>query len=136
MLDFDALVFGPVYDVFGQPALLTIESGQYDVTVIDHTRGVTVEEGGSIGVQTIRPAADLRRGSLRALGIQVKKLLDGELRFGGAAWQIKSFLENGDELRLILMASNLDDADELPAYLLTELGQRRLTEAGEFRTLE
>ena len=136
MLDFDALVFGPVYDVFGQPALLTIESGQYDVTVIDHTRGVTVDEGGSIGVQTIRPAADLRRGTLRTLGIPVKKLIDGELRFGGATWQIKSFLENGDELRLILMASNLDDADELPVYLLTELGQRRLTEAGEFRIFE
>jgi hypothetical protein len=28
MIDFDALVFGPVYDTFGQPAVLTIGSFQ------------------------------------------------------------------------------------------------------------
>ena len=104
MLDFDALVFGPVYDVFGQPAVLTISSGQYDVVVIDHTRGVTVEEGGMVGVQTVRPAADLRRSALTRQGIAVKDLLDGDLRFDGVSWQIKSFLDNGEELRLILMA--------------------------------
>ena len=136
MLDFDGLVFGPVYDVFGQPAVLATDAGLFDVVVIDHTRGITVDEGGMVGVQTIRPAADIRRSALNALGISKKHLLDAQLMFGGASWQIKSLLENGDELRLILMASDLDEQDDLPAYLLTEFGERRLTEAGELRTLE
>ena len=69
MIDFDALVFGPVYDTFGQPAVLTIGSSSYDLVVIDNTKGVTVDEGGSIGVQTVHPAADVRRSALVALGI-------------------------------------------------------------------
>ena len=135
MLDFDDLVFGPVYDVFGQPAVLATDAGLFDLVVIDHTRGVTVDEGGMVGVQTIRPAADIRRSALSVLGVSKKHLLDAQLTFGGASWQIKTILENGDELRLILMASDVD-ADDLPSYLLTEFGQRRLTEAGELRILE
>jgi len=136
MLDFDGLVFGPVYDVFGQPAVLATDAGLFDLVVIDHTRGITVDEGGMVGVQTIRPAADIRRSALNALGISKKTLLDAQLTFGGASWLIKTVLENGDELRLVLMASDADDADDLPVYLLTEFGQRRLTEAGELRILE
>ena len=64
MIDFDALVFGPVYGTFGQPAVLTLGSSSYDVVVIDNTKGVTVDEGGVIGVQTVRPAVDVRRSAL------------------------------------------------------------------------
>ncbi len=134
MIDFDALVFGPVYGTFGQPAVLTIGLSSHNLTVIDHTRGITIDEGGVIGVQTIRPAADVRRSALVALGIAFNDLIDGEIEFNGVAWRIKSFLENGDELRLILMIAAMDD--DLPIFLLTELGDRRITEAGELRTLE
>jgi hypothetical protein len=106
MIDFDALLFGPIYGTFGQPAELTIGSASYDVTVIDNTKGVTVDEGGMIGVQTIRPAADIRRSALVRLGIVFSDLVDGEIAINGTAWRIKSFLENGDELRLILMQGN------------------------------
>src|SRR4051794_2745425 len=101
MIDFDALVFGPVYGTFGQSAVLTIGSSSYDLLVIDNTKGITVDEGGAIGVQTIRPAADVRRSTLVGLGITLASLVDGEIAFNGTAWRIKSFLENGDELRLI-----------------------------------
>ena len=134
MIDFDALVFGPVYGTFGQPAVLTTGLSSYDIVVIDHTRGVTVDEGGVIGVQTIRPAADVRCSALVRLGIVVSDLVDGEIDFNGATWRIKSFLENGDELRLILMI--MDEDEDLPTYLLTELGDRRITEAGDLRILE
>ena len=73
MIDFDALVFGPVYGMFGQPAVLTIGSASYDVTVIDHTRGVTVDEGGAIGVQTIRPAVGRAPQRAPGLGIAVAR---------------------------------------------------------------
>ena len=90
MIDFDALVFAPVYGTFGQPAVLMIGSSSYDLVVIDHTRGVTVDEAGSIGVQTIRPAADVRRSALAKLGIAAGDLVDGEIEFNDMAWRIKS----------------------------------------------
>ena len=133
MIDFDALVFAPIYSTFGQPAVLTIGSSSLDLVVIDHTRGVTVDDAGSIGVQTIRPAADVRRSALVRLGIAVRDLVDGALEFNGTAWRIKSVLENGDEIRLILMAP-LDG--EVPMHLLTQSGDRRITQAGDFRILE
>ncbi len=102
MIDFDALVLGPVYDAFGEPAVLTLASASHDVTVIDHTQGVEVEDGG-IGLQTIRSAVDLRRSALQTLGITVADLVGGELVLGGATWRVKSVIENGLELRLIVM---------------------------------
>lgn len=135
-IDFDALVFRPVYDTFAQPAVLTIGSSSYDLVVIDNTRGVTVDEGGMIGVQTIRPAVDIRCSALVRLGIAFGALVDGEIVFKGSTWRIKSFLENGDELRLILMIAPMDADGDLPIHLLTETGDRRITEAGDLRILE
>jgi hypothetical protein len=102
MIDFDTLVLGPVYDAFGEPAVLTLGAASYDLTVIDHTQGVEVEDSG-VGVQTIRPVMDLRRSALQTLGIAVADLVGGELVLGGATWRVKSVIENGLELRLIVM---------------------------------
>ena len=106
MIDFDALVFGPVYGTFGTPSVLTIGSVSYDIVVIDHTKGVTVDEANAIGVQTIRPAADVRRSTLVTFGITFDELVDAEVAFEGTNWRIKSFLDNGEELRLILMQAD------------------------------
>lgn len=102
MIDFDALVLGPVYDAFGELAVLTLSSASHDVTVIDHTAGVEVEDGG-IGLQTIRPAVDVRRSAFTALGIAIADLVGGEVLLGATAWRIKTVIENGLELRLIVM---------------------------------
>jgi hypothetical protein len=102
VIDFDTLVFGPVYDAFGEAAGLTIGSASYNVTVIDRTAGVEVEDSG-IGLQTIRPAVDLRRSALAALGIAIADLVGGEVVLGAMAWRIKTVIENGLELRLIVM---------------------------------
>ena len=102
MIDFDALVLDPVYATFGEPAVLKLGAASYDVTVIDYAKGVEVEDGG-MGVQTIRPAMDLRRSTLTALGIAVADLVGGQLVFGASTWRIKSVIENGLELRLIVM---------------------------------
>jgi hypothetical protein len=59
--------------------------------------------------------------------------LDGEVEFNDTAWRIKSVLENGDEIRLILIEP-LDT--EVPMHLITESGERRITEAGDFLILE
>ena len=102
-IDFNAAVLGPVYDIFGKPAVLTIGPASYDIEVIDNSKGVSVEEGGAIGVQTIRPAVDVRRSMLLLNGIKFDDLVDGQLALDGVAWRIKSFTENAGELRLILM---------------------------------
>ena len=106
MIDFDTLVLGPAYGSFGQPAVLTIGQASFDLPVIDNTRGVTVDEAGSIGVQTIRPAADVRRSDMTRLGFTARDLVDGEIAFGDTSWIIKTVLEQGQELRLILIQSS------------------------------
>ncbi len=68
----------------------------------------------------------MRRRGLDKLGIAFADLIDGEIAFGGTTWRIKSFLENGDELRLILM-SPLQVSDPEP-FRLTESGDRRILE--------
>ena len=91
---------------FGQPAVLTLGQASFDLTVIDNTRGITVDEAGSIGVQTIRPAADVRRSDMTRLGLAARDLVDGVIAFGDTAWIIKTVLEQGQELRLILIQSS------------------------------
>src|SRR6185312_12234584 len=70
MLDFDALVLGPVYDTFGTPAVLTIGPATHQLIVVDYSKGMEIDEGGA-GIQTIRPVADVRRATLVALGVQL-----------------------------------------------------------------
>ena len=103
MIDFDALVLGPVYDTFGKPAILTIGPSTYDLVVVDYTKGVSVEDDGGIGVQTIRPVADIRRTALAAAGIALDELVDAQLALAGTTWCIKSLIENEVDVRLILM---------------------------------
>ena len=103
MIDFDALVLGPVYDTFGKPAVLTIGPSTYDLVVVDNTKGVTVEDEGAIGIQTIRPVADSRRSALAAVGVDLDDLIDAELMLSGKIWRIKSLIENEADVRLILM---------------------------------
>jgi len=103
MLDFDALVLMPVYDTFGAPAVLTIGPVTHQLTVVDYTKGIAVEDGVGAGIQTIRPVADVRRARLAAIGVQLDDLVDANLELNGVNWRIKSLLENEAEIRLILM---------------------------------
>ena len=103
MLDFDALVLGPVYGTFGSPAVLTIGPLAYDLVVVDYTKGVIVEDNNAIGVQTVRPAADIRRTALVAAGIALDDLIDAEVALSGTIWRIKSLIESEAEVRLILL---------------------------------
>jgi hypothetical protein len=135
-VDFDGLLFQPAYRVFAEPAVLTIGSAVHNIDVIDGTRGVAVEEGGSIAVESIRPVVDVRRRQLADKGIAVADLIDAELALAGQTWRVKSPFElNRDELRLILMADD-DDVNADVDHRLTQSGGRRITEGGEPRMLE
>ena len=103
-IDFDALVLGPVYETFGELAVLTMGSGSYDVAVLDHTKGVSVEDGNIVGVQTIRPAVDVRRTSLDVHRHQDSTTWSGgQIVFGVHDLAHQNLIENGQELRLIVM---------------------------------
>lgn len=102
MLDFDQLVLGPVYETFGKAASLTIGPSTYDLVVVDFTKGVTVDDGG-VGIQTIRPAVDVRRKVIEPLGIDLDDLPGAILSLGGMDWTVKTFIEGEAEIRLILM---------------------------------
>ncbi len=103
MVDFDAVVLDPVHQTFGELAVLSIGSSSYDVVVIDNTKGVSVEDGSIAGMHTIRPAVDVRRSVLVSHGITPGVLVGGQIVFATTAWRIKSVIENGLELRLIVM---------------------------------
>ena len=102
MLDFDQLVLGPVYETFGKAASLTIGPSTYDLTVVDFIKGVTVDDGG-VGIQTIRPAVDVRRKVIEPLGIDLDDLPGAALSLDGTDWTINTFTEGEAEIRLILM---------------------------------
>ena len=121
MIDFDALVLGPVYDTFGKPAVLTIGPSTYDLVVVDYTKGVTVEDESAIGVQTIRPAADVRRTALVAAGIELDDLVDGQLALNGTTWRIKSLIESEAEVRSDPAAERLMDKREAILARLVEI---------------
>ena len=76
MIDFDVLVLGPVYDAFGEPAVLTVRSVNYDLTVIDHTEGVTVDEGGRSGYRPFarRLTCVAARSSASALPLAISSM--------------------------------------------------------------
>lgn len=132
MIDFDALVLRPAYQVFAEPAVVKIGTISYAMNVIDGTRGVAVEEGGPMAVQTIRPVVDVRRTQLSQRGIALSQLNDAEITLAGETWRVKALLElNRLEVRLILMAD-----DVILIYRTTHAGDRRITESGEPRVLE
>ena len=136
MIDFDALLLRPAYRVFAEPAQLTIGSTVHQIDVIDGTRGIAVEEGGPIAVETVRPVADVRRSQLTQKGIVVADLIDAEIVLAGQSWRIKTPLElSRDEVRLILMAEDAD-VNALVIHRLTQSGGRRITESGEPRIVE
>lgn len=136
MIDFDALLYRPAYRVFSEPAELTIGSIVHQVDVIDGTRGVAVEEGSSIAVETIRPVADVRRSQLAQKGISISQLIDAALVLAGQAWRVKTPLElSRDEVRLILMAEDVD-VNAAVIHRLTQSGGMRLTESGDPRIVE
>lgn len=106
MVDFDALVLGPVYDTFGKTAVLTVGPDTHELVLVDFTKGVSTDDEGSIGVQTIRPAADVRRATLTALAIELDDLIGAHVELAGRTWRIKSLIENEAEVRLILLQTN------------------------------
>lgn len=110
-VDYDALLYDPLYDQdtgFGVPAFLDPGStGEIGLTVIDKTEGVLLDEGRSLQVATVKPAAMVRMSELADKGILRAALKQRGIAFNNATWTIiatqpKPNPAGGGELYLIL----------------------------------
>lgn len=91
-IDWNAELLDPIYEDFGVSAKLVTAPGVplQDVTVLDLSEGVDIDQGRDISVQTLRPAAAVRASELVDKNIRPNDLLDGTITFGGVAWTIRS----------------------------------------------
>ena len=88
-MDFGALLYGPLYDVLGTSAVIRcLYSDAFEITVIDKTSGVEVNEGGA--VKTIRPAAIIRMTDLTLQGLERADLEDAHIEINDKLWRVKA----------------------------------------------
>jgi len=81
----------------------------YDLTVIDKTEGVSIDQGG-VDLQSVTPAATLRVSELSDLGLERGDLVDGTMVFNGGSWVVtatrpRPMPDNDGELLLLLRQS-------------------------------
>ncbi|NEI52713.1 hypothetical protein GR217_34405 [Rhizobium leguminosarum] len=91
MIDYGGLLLAPLYDVYGVPAILTlddIDATTADLTAIDKTAGVAV--GDNIAVGTVEPGAVIRLSELIAAGLTRESLDGATITFSGNVWRVAS----------------------------------------------
>lgn len=89
-LDYQALVYAPVYRAFGVPGTLTGTGGaQFAVTVLDRTAGLPLAEGG-VAAQSEGPAAAVRAPELASSGVDPLGLDGMVLAMNGGTWLVTS----------------------------------------------
>ena len=113
MIDYGALLYGPVFDVLGVEATLTLDVTDAEpvtLTVLDKTAGVEV--GDKFTVSTILPAAMVRVSELTTNGLAIASLRGVTITFNGKSWTIMRHEyrpspkgEGDGELLLILEAA-------------------------------
>lgn len=112
-IDFDAVLFGPVYGVLAVGIALTLsDTSEMELRGIDKTSGVEVGQAG-VDVQTVRPAAIVRGADLVAAGVEPDELLEATAIINGASWRVVSHIlrqsPNGQadgEVYLLLQAAS------------------------------
>jgi len=89
-MDYDAVLYDPIYAVQGVSATLTIGATVYEeLTALDKTSGIDTGEQGPL-VQTIRPAACFRVSELLSRGVTVASLTGATLEMNGLQWKVSS----------------------------------------------
>src|SRR5262245_41213766 len=111
-LDYNGLLFDPVYSILGVPAMLTHMAGVSEVTVIDDTRAKS-NTTGSLEVRSLGPGAFARVPELIDKGINRSDYVNSMLSFNGRMWIIRSYEMRGSpngedkgEVRFFLKASD------------------------------
>ena len=112
MTNFADLLYSRSLAVFGVPAILTPATGDAAmITAIDQTAGVEITDH-AIGIQVVRPAADVRRADIDAAGILISQIDGGTLEINGTSWGIAGIMEKptpfgaSDGLVTLLLVGN------------------------------
>jgi hypothetical protein len=86
-IDWDELLYDPLYANFGTTALLTPLAGaSVSVQAIDQTRGMEIQSG--IDLPVIRPACTVRRSEMDAANLTEREMLGGAVTMNGNVWTI------------------------------------------------
>lgn len=112
MVDYSALLFDPVYQELGVPAMLTTTMGVAEIIVIDDTRPKS-NVAGQLETRSVGPGAFVRMPDLIAAGVDRSEYVGSVLSFNGRMWLIRSYelrgSPNGEDLgevRFFLKASD------------------------------
>lgn len=107
-IDLTALALNPIYSILSSS--LTLEDGT-TISVIDKTSGITINEG--IGIETIKPAAAVRKQSLIDANIDIEALVKTDVTLNNKTWTILNYKvypgingENDGEIYLILQEND------------------------------
>jgi len=120
-MDYQALLYNPIYAIQGVPAVLTLADSEYeDLTILDKTAGVDIGE--DVNIQTIRPVGVLRVAELTARGVSVDSLEGARIAFNGLSWEVTSYRvkpspkgERDGEVYLILSDKTDDESESASA---------------------
>jgi hypothetical protein len=88
-IDWDRLLYGPMYKTHGVDAVLTIGAVAHVVRVIDNTQGVTIEQGG-FALPELKPVACITQAELLRIGVAAHALHDQTLLVNATLWRIKN----------------------------------------------
>ena len=89
-MDYQALLYNPVYSVLAVDAVLHMSTplGDVPLTVIDKTAGVTLNQ--AVDVQTVLPVATVRAPELAAAGVDLADIDGKTLTLNGKDWRVAS----------------------------------------------
>jgi len=113
-IDYNALLYDPVYAVLGVPAMLTHTAGVADIVIIDDTRPKTSVSGQLI-MLSVEPGAFARVQELKAKGVDRSDWRGNAsmLAFNGRTWIVRNYeirgSPNGEDLgevRFLLKSSD------------------------------
>lgn len=99
----------PIYEALGVSAVLVLSptdtAGEYALTVIHKTEGITIEEG--VNVYSNKPAVTVRMAQLTDYGLTEDDINDATLAYNGVTWTVKAhqprtFPSGAGEMWLIL----------------------------------
>jgi len=90
-MNFNQLVNGPIFAVFGVPAVLTYDGGTVlELTAVDKTKGVEIVDN-RMDVASILPVAAFRAADLA--GVDLALLDGGTVALNGTTWRVHQVIE-------------------------------------------
>lgn len=90
-MNFNDLVNGPIFAVFGVPAVLTYDGGTVlELIAVDKTKGVEVADN-RLNIVSVAPVAALRAADLA--GVDLGLLDGGSIALNGVTWRIHQVME-------------------------------------------